>query len=689
MKKFTFFKGLLAFILITALSANKLAAQPPRTVTLSPATTQNISAGGTVAFTATRNSNSSFWTGGNDNFTYTWSSSPAGVTFTNNPVTISGNNSSTTATFPSGGTFLITCFVQEGGGGGNATSPATTVNVTVPVPSVSLTPSIAQNIAAGGTVAFTATAVNFGGSGNYTHTWTAAGATIPGSNPNSGASATNAKTLTFPTAGTYTVSVTISRGGVGGGTLVTNTTTVNVFNPPAAANLWATSGDGNTVSTFSVSSGVYFAGPTTLFDPFPSSTETTAALGRNDKPSAALGHFYWMPNDGANGVMNLYAATSTGTSRTLIGTLDVNGASNNNLGFVRLGMGPDGTGWILAGDGSTVYLAKFTSNGVNPVTITVEDASVTLAGGAASTFQNGDICISGNGNIYALANDGGGVTQIFIGLPAGSSTTLTKKWDLTDNTNSPFNGRVNGVAFDLLGSLYISTDDGLFFINQNTVNGPAGTVSCLLVRSQTGLQDLASNVFPTQSLLPAKLISFGATYKNQNTLLNWVTENLENFSHFEVERSSDGSNFASVASKQPMGNLSDRTTYTHTDNLALQTGNVFYYRLKMVDINGDFKYSAIILIRKDDKAITGIRLSPNPVISGAAATVRFEMAANATVDFKVVDLNGRIVLSQQNVVYEGTNSVAIANLNRLQPGMYILQMSSGNTTEMTKFSIAR
>lgn len=556
-----------------------------------------------------------------------------------------------------------------------------------PSPSVTLSPSATQNIAAGGTVNFTATALNYTGSGNYTYTWTAVGATIPGSNPNSIAASSDTKTLTFPTAGTYTVSVTIAR--TGSGTLVTSSTTVNVFNAPAAPNLWATSSDGNQISSFSVTNGINFGGPTNLFDPFPSTTETTAALGRNDKPSAALGFFYWMPNDGTNGVMNLYAANSTGGSRTLIGTLDVNGASTNNLGFVRLGMGPDGTGWILAGDGTTLYLAKFTSNGVNPVTITVEDASVSLVGGSVATFQNGDICVSGTGNLYALANDGSGVTQIFTGFPAGASTTLTKKWDLVDQSNAPFTGSVNGVAFDLLGSLYISTATGLYFIDQTTANGPAGTVACSLVTAVTGLQDLASNVFPTNSTLPLQLISFGGSFRNNNATLTWEVENLQNFSHFELERSNNGSSYAAIASRQPVGDPAARTTYQYVDDLSANTARSFYYRLKMIDKDGRYTYSNIILIRKEDKAISDLRINPNPIIAGTSTTVRFEAAARASVEFRVVDMSGRIVLTQQNNANEGTNSVPLLNLERLQPGMYILQMLNGSEKQVVKFSIAR
>jgi len=554
-------------------------------------------------------------------------------------------------------------------------------------PSVSLTPSTTQTIAVGGSVNFTATANAFGGSGNYTYTWTAAGATIPGSNPNSIAAASDTKSLTYAAAGTYTVSVMIAR--TGATTLTTATVTVQVVTAPASPNLWATSSDGNQVSTFSVTNGVYFAGPTNLFDPFPSSTKTTAALGRNDKPSAALGYFYWMPNDGTNGVMNLYAANSTGGSRTLIGTLDVNGASNNNLGFVRLGMGPDGTGWILAGDGTTLYLAKFTSNGVNPVTITVEDASVSLVGGTASTFQNGDICVSGTGNLYALANDGSGVTQIFTGFPTGSTTTLTKKWDLVDENNVPFTGTVNGVAFDLLGSLYISTGTGLFFIDQFTANGPAGTVSCKLVFAVTGLQDLASNVFPTNSTLPVHLFSFSGSYRNNTATLSWEVENLQNFSHFELERSANGTSYSTIAQKQPVGDPAARATYQHADDLGANTGKSFFYRLKMVDNDGKYTYSNVVMIRRETSAISDLRFNPNPVAAGATATVRFESAARNMVQFRVLDMSGRILFTQQHNATEGTNSVTIQQLGRLQPGNYVIQLFNGTETQSAKFTVTR
>ena len=593
MKTFTQVKGLLTFVVFALLFNKNAAAQPA--VTLNPASTQNVTAGATINFTAQRNSNSQNWTGGNSQFTFTWSSSPAGVTFTNNPNTVNGTNSSTVATFPTTGTYQITCFVQEGGGGLNATSVATTVNVSTPVP----------------------------------------------------------------------------------------------------ANIWATSSNGTQISGFAVSNGTYQSGPNNIFAPtFPGGTtggSSTAALGRSAFPSLNLGHFYWLPNTaGNNGVVEIFAATSTGANVTRVASFDVNGAGNNtSLGFVRLGMGPDGTGWILAGDGSTLFLARFTSNGVNPVTVTIEDASVNLVGGAVSTFQNGDLCISGSGTIYALANDGNGVTQIFIGAPAGANTTLTKRWDLVTPGGGNFSGTVNGVAFDVLGSIYISTGGGLYYIDQNTANGPAGTVQCSLVVAMTGLQDLASNVFPAQSTLPVTLLNFSAAYRNGVTVLNWETENEVNFSHYEVERKTEsGADYIIVDSKQANGNAG-RSAYSSSDNISSLTDAVVYYRLRMVDVDGKFKYSNVIMVRKEKKTITGISLSPNPVISTANATVRFEAASNAVVNLRVMDMAGRQVLAQQNNVTGGTNSIQVNNLNRLQPGLYIIQLVNGNELSSFKFSVVQ
>lgn len=559
-----------------------------------------------------------------------------------------------------------------------------------PLPaSATLSPSGPINIAVGGSVNLTAVANNYIGSGNYTFTWTATGAGGLGTNPVSQASNSNAKNLTYAVAGTYTVSVSIARSGAS--TQVTNTVTINVLAAPSAPNLWATSNDGNQVSSFSVNGGIDFgSGPTFLFDPFPSSATTTAALGRNAQGGIANGYFYWLPNTANNsGVVQVYGANATGGSQTLIGSLDLNGGSGTSLGFVRLGFGPDGTGWILAGSGTTLYLAKFKPNGVTlnsllPAAdqLTVLDASVDLTGGNVGTFQNGDICVAGDGNLVALANDGNGLTQIFVGSPNGASTLLTKKFDVLNQNGTGFTGSVNGVAFDLQGSLYVSSSDGLYYIDKNTVNGPAATISISQVWAGSGLQDLATNFFPTTIITPVKLGAFDVVKAGNNALLNWTTLTESNSDHFEIERSIDGINFSVVGTVAAAGNSTNARSYQFLDPINT-TSKIIYYRLRTVDVDAKASMSKIVALRLSGALVSNFRTYPNPFTSDLKVQITSEKEADVTVRFS--NALGQPVANRKLTLQPGENILVFTTeLAGLQKGIYIMEVISAEDKQTQK-----
>ncbi|MFZ1534406.1 MAG: T9SS type A sorting domain-containing protein, partial [Chitinophagaceae bacterium] len=189
--------------------------------------------------------------------------------------------------------------------------------------------------------------------------------------------------------------------------------------------------------------------------------------------------------------------------------------------------------------------------------------------------------------------------------------------------------------------------------------------------------------------LPAKLISFTGVYKNNTSLLYWVAENQVNLSHYEVERSENGTDFSRLTIKAPQQSSTSREQYQYTDDIAGSTAATLYYRLKIVDTDGQYKYSNIILIRRETKAIDGISISPNPVINADNVTVRITANATKNVDWKVMDMAGRVMLQQQTRVTEGNNSITLNNLNRLQAGIYLLQMMDGSDLNTIKFVITR
>jgi len=188
--------------------------------------------------------------------------------------------------------------------------------------------------------------------------------------------------------------------------------------------------------------------------------------------------------------------------------------------------------------------------------------------------------------------------------------------------------------------------------------------------------------------LPVKLLSFTGSYRNQTTTLNWETMNELDFDYFEIERSASGADYSAIGSKASTSSNASKQSYQHLDNLSGVDGNVFYYRLRIVDKDGQFKYSNVIMIRKESKSINGVALNPNPVTNGMA-TVRFSASGSNEVTMRVVDMNGKVMAQQQNKVYAGNNSISLNNLERLQPGVYLLQLANGEELTTIKFNIAR
>lgn len=503
-------------------------------------------------------------------------------------------------------------------------------------------------------------------SGTPIYAWTKISGT-GGSITSAGSSST---TVTGLTDGIYVFRLTVNGSAY-------DEVTVRVI---TGTNLWASTTAGTQISSYTVSSGSLTSGPTDIFAPsFPGAVNTytrTAALGRTDKPSASAGYFYWLGTSNSGntngGVVEIFGASAAGNGAVKIGSVDMNGTSTTDLGFVRLGMGPDGTGWILAGDGTSLFLAKFISSNLDAATVTIEDASITLTGGSASTFVNGDICLDGSGKIYALANDGSSVTQIFVGSPNGTSTNLTKKWDLVDPSNVAFTGQVNGVAFDVAGALYITTTEGLYYINPGTINGAAGTVQCSLVEARTGLQDLASNVFPVNTALPVKMTAFAVNKQGSNALLTWTTSSEINASRFEIERSYDGVSFTSAGVKLANGNSASDIDYLYNDPISISSG-IIYYRIKTVDIDGQFSYSKVVALRISGKTVTSLTVYPNPFTTDLK--VELNAAKDAKATLRVSSAAGQVIVNRNTQLLKGNNVIVLSSeLSTLNRGMYIVEL---------------
>jgi hypothetical protein len=174
--------------------------------------------------------------------------------------------------------------------------------------------------------------------------------------------------------------------------------------------------------------------------------------------------------------------------------------------------------------------------------------------------------------------------------------------------------------------------------------------------------------------LPSTGLSLSGSLVNNNVVLNWKTLSELNTNNFEVERSTDGVNFSSLAVKPAAGYSVSERSYGYTDDN--MNVNVYYYRIRLNDLDGKYSYSNVIAIRKNG-GIKGIRLYPNPVVSNL--NVEFS-GAKGTYVVSLFSQSGQEVITQRTEIGSDFQTISIAK-GSLPAGTYFLKIrniSSGD-----------
>ncbi len=114
----------------------------------------------------------------------------------------------------------------------------------------------------------------------------------------------------------------------------------------------------------------------------------------------------------------------------------------------------------------------------------------------------------------------------------------------------------------------------------------------------------------TAGALPLNILSLNAGYVNNSLKVWWNTSNEINATFYEVERSVDGRTFATIGSVAAR-NTSGSNHYDLVDLNPLS--GVTYYRLKMTDKDGTFRYSKVVVVNTRLRGVVAIY--PNPAIN--------------------------------------------------------------------------
>ncbi|MEO6285702.1 MAG: metallophosphoesterase [Dyadobacter sp.] len=184
---------------------------------------------------------------------------------------------------------------------------------------------------------------------------------------------------------------------------------------------------------------------------------------------------------------------------------------------------------------------------------------------------------------------------------------------------------------------------------------------------------------------PIKLIAFSTAADAGNLVtIKWISEFENDFSHFLIQRSTNAADYQEIGRVNGGPNSTQNKNYEYIDleSPDLNVAETYYYRLKMVALDGRIEYSAItsvklreIILGNEPFTLKGeIQIVPNPS-SASEMQIKTVGKVNLPADLTLIDISGRI-RSTQKLTIEETPKAFLPE--KLSAGVYFLKVVGVN-----------
>jgi hypothetical protein len=310
----------------------------------------------------------------------------------------------------------------------------------------------------------------------------------------------------------------------------------------------------------------------------------------------------------------------------------------------------------------------------------IQDASETGLGGvemeltdATGTTVIATVTTAANGTYYFSSATGTNATGIVYGVNIQPGTNYIIRVKGTVTATNTITGNTGLGAANFLTKAKI-TGNGQPDLSDNDAQKVGGTGGRYQVTVTTGSYGQNNhNIdfgFTTINVLPVTLLSFSGNKQNGYHQLQWKTADEVNTHHFELQASDNGSIFNTIAAVTAAGN--GNHTYGCRDNNVY--GAKVYYRLRIVDVDGRFTFSSIIVLYSNGQG--SVSIYPNPVKNMLTLTVGASLINTQAV---LQDAKGALI---QTIKISGPQQQV--NMAGLPGGMYVLKTANGGAVRILK-----
>jgi hypothetical protein len=191
----------------------------------------------------------------------------------------------------------------------------------------------------------------------------------------------------------------------------------------------------------------------------------------------------------------------------------------------------------------------------------------------------------------------------------------------------------------------------------------------------------------TTDVIPVELLSFSSSVASNIVTLNWSTATELNNKGFEIERSTDKTNWSMIGFKEGKGTTSETVQYSYSDILLNNTASRLYYRLKQIDFNGSFEYSHILGVDTAPLVFSLSQNYPNPF--NPATVISYQLPVNSFVTLKIYDVLGNEITTLVNEEKPAGMFKLTWNATDIPSGVYFYQLKAGSYIDTRKMILLR
>ncbi len=196
-----------------------------------------------------------------------------------------------------------------------------------------------------------------------------------------------------------------------------------------------------------------------------------------------------------------------------------------------------------------------------------------------------------------------------------------------------------------------------------------------------------STISRTSQNLPVKMGNVTASViKNNQVQINWNTLNELNVQHFEIEESVDGISFTKIGQQNATGTSTNTQNYSFIQAKPAAINKRIYYRIKIVDRDGQFSYSAIASVRLDEFVDFVQSISPSLLRKGQNASLILTSRKPQNLELEIVNVLGQRMRTQTTSVSAGANKIEV-NTSQLNTGQYFVKIEIGTSSQTISFIV--